>query len=160
MITFQTTLVSDPRWPAYTYIPIPDVVAEHLGKKRVRLKGTVNGHPIECALNSMGKGQFAIMIGAKKRKEAGISLGMQFEMTLEPDESELGMTVPEELQAALDMEPGAWEAFMKISPGKRRGLMVYVKGGASVDTRIKYAWEVVRGSLNGKWKAREGKKPA
>lgn len=158
MITFQTTLVADPRWPAYTMIPVPDEVAAYFGKKRVRLKGTVNHHPIECALNSLGNGQFAIMVGAKKRKEAGISLGMQFQMTLELDESEMGMTVPEELQAALDMEPGAWEAFMKLNPGHRRGLMVYVKGGATVDTRIKYAWEVVRGSLNGKWKAREGKK--
>jgi hypothetical protein len=159
MITFQTTLIADPRWATYTVIPVPEEVAAHFGKKRVRLKGTVNHHPIECALNSLGNGQFGIMVGAKKRKEAGISIGMQFEISLELDESEMGMTVPEELQAALDMEPGAWEAFRKISPGKRRGLMVYVNGGATVDTRIKYAWEVVRGALNGKWTSKGAKNP-
>ena len=122
---------------------IPDKALLKLGiKGTTRLIGTMNGAAFNLAAMSNGEGQYYLVMGLPLRKAAKVKLGNAVKVIAERDPQPKQVTVPEELEAALDNDPKALEIFNGFTPGYRRSVVHYVNGAKRIDTRIKRALEL------------------
>ncbi len=123
---------------------IPDDAVEQLGiQANTRLLVSINGHTFRLAAISNGEGRFFLHLGQPLRQQTGIKNSLHevgFALELDPNPQDIGL--PEELEAALDMDEEAYKVFQSLTPGMQRGLCHYVTTAKKVDTRIKRALEL------------------
>lgn len=129
----------------WTYVDFPRDVKKLFGKKgTVRVKGTVNGVPMDRALMPTARGVHVIVLGVDLRRKAKVKVGDQarFEVWLNtrPDEIEL----PEELSETLDFLPDFKRGWERIKPGMKRSILIWVNSGKTVPTRAKRVAEILR----------------
>ncbi|MFN3528744.1 MAG: YdeI/OmpD-associated family protein [Bacteroidia bacterium] len=120
------------------YAPVPRVAVEELiadGNRRMQC--TINGKlSIHCALMPQ-HGDFFILLNKEVRHKLGLRLGEQIELSLQKDESEYGMPVPDELLEVFGQDPSAFDIFEKLTPGKQRSLIYLVAKVKNTDSRIR-----------------------
>ena len=92
---------------------------------------------------ALGEGRGYITVSKKKLNQFSIALGDVIKVILEPDNSEFGMEVPEELIEIFAQDPEAEKRFMSISPGKQRNIIYYVSGVKNSDLRIERALKLI-----------------
>lgn len=131
------------------FVRVPASVAKFFGTKgRVRVLGTMNGAEIDRALIPNGEGGHEIIIGTDVRKKTkaveGGKVAIEIYRNPNPDEIE----IPEELSAAIEMEPEAVRKFAKMTPGMKRNLAYWVNSGKLPETRVKRALEILRRIMN------------
>ncbi|MFN8714120.1 MAG: YdeI/OmpD-associated family protein [Bacteroidota bacterium] len=127
-------------------ITFPHPVEEVFGTKgRVRFTGTINGVAVEQALMPGRSGFHYISIGGTLRRKLKIHTGdlLSVEITRDtrPDDF---VELPEELIAALELEPKLQKKFDALTPGYKRSLAYWINSGKSIDTRIKRSLEIVK----------------
>ena len=127
------------------YVEVPANVVKKLGGlNKQRLFCSINKHPkFQCGMMALGEGRGYITVSKKKLKEFSITLGDKIDVTLEPDKSEFGMEVPEELIEIFAQDTEAEKRFMSISGGKQRNIIYYVSGVKNSDLRIKRALKLI-----------------
>lgn len=129
---------------AFTYccVEVPAKILKQLPAGRLRLKGTLNGIPIDLAIQYRKSGPRFIMVSkvlARKAKvKTGDAVAVEFKLT-DPEKIE----IPEELQAVLDQDEEGLASWKKLTPGFQRSLTYYVKSVKNVDSRIKRALEII-----------------
>ncbi|MGL5891609.1 MAG: YdeI/OmpD-associated family protein, partial [Bacteroidia bacterium] len=124
-------------------IEFPHSVKEVFGTNgRVRFTGTINGVYIEQALMPAGKGIHIISIGGELRRKLKVRTGdlLTLEITKDTRPADF-VELPEELTAALDLEPEIQKKFEALTPGYKRSLVYWINSGKSIDTRIKRSLE-------------------
>jgi hypothetical protein len=129
---------------AFTYccVLIPEKVQNKLPEGRLRLKGSLNGVPIDLAIQYRKKGPRFIMVSKVLARRAKVKPGdlVDIEFALaDPSVVE----VPEELQAVLDQDDEGRTVWNSITPGLQRSLCYYVKSVRNVDSRIKRALDII-----------------
>lgn len=132
----------------YVRVPMDVSVFFGGGKGRVRVLGTMNGVAIDRALIPDGEGGHEIIIGTDVRKKTKAEPGQRVTFNIyrnpEPDE----INIPEELTAAIEMEPEAVRKFAKMTPGMKRNMAYWVNSGKLPETRAKRAVEILRRLMN------------
>ena len=130
---------------AWTFVEFPHEVHKMFGKKgTVRIKGTINGVPIDRALMPTKSGYHIIVFGTELRKKAKVKVGDRavFEVWLnkKPDELEL----PRELKETLDFFPELAAGWARMKPGMKRSILIWINSGKTVHTRAKRVAELLR----------------
>jgi hypothetical protein len=125
-----------------TFIP-NNVVKELEIKANTRLLVIINGQTFRLAAISNGEEQYFIHLGQPLRNETGIKDSLrphEFTIAIDPNPTDIGL--PEELEAALDLDEEAHEVFDSLSAGIQRSLCYYVNSAKRIETRTKRALEL------------------
>jgi hypothetical protein len=106
-----------------TGIRVPEEVVTGLGShRRPPVRVTVGAHTYRTTVAPMG-GAYFVPLSAENRNLAGVAAGDQVDVDIELDTAPREVTVPAELAAALEREPGARQAFDALSYSKRSASM-------------------------------------
>ncbi|WP_203296624.1 YdeI/OmpD-associated family protein [Luteirhabdus pelagi] len=121
-------------------LKIPDAVAKPFAivkKPRVKVTATHEAKTLEFhAALQKRKGDFYITFGKRHQKELGISANEPFSIQLQEDTTEYGVHMPKELEAVLESDPQAYEAFKELTDGKKRSLIYHIKRIKTSQIRI------------------------
>ncbi len=110
-------------WGAHFVVP-PDVAAYYQKDSAKRAVCTLNGSErYQCGILRGVKSQYVITVNATIRKKLKVVFGDTLQVDLEPDTSEYGLPLTEELKVALELDPDASELFHALTPGKQRTLL-------------------------------------
>lgn len=131
------------------FVRVPSRVTKFFGTKgRVRVLGTMNGEAIDRALIPDGEGGHEIIIGTDVRKKTKSVEGGKVVIEIYRNPSPDEIDIPEELTAAIEMEPEAIQKFAKMTPGMKRNMAYWVNSGKLTETRVKRALEILRRIMN------------
>jgi hypothetical protein len=130
---------------AWHYVEFPHDVEKLFGRKgSVRVKGTVNGVPMDRALLPTKSGYHILVFGTDLRRKAKMKVGdtARFEVWLnkKPDELQL----PAELQETLDFFPDFKAGWERMKPGMKRSMLIWINQGKTVPTRAKRVAELLK----------------
>jgi len=133
-----------------TGIEVPAEVVEGLGKgKRVPVVVTIGSYGYRSTIASMG-GRFLIPLSAEHRAGAGVAAGDAIEVGIEVDTEVRQVAVPDDLQAALAVEPAAGEYFGKLSNSNQSRIVLSVEGAKTAETRQRRIEKAIAALREGK----------
>lgn len=116
---------------------VPPNVVEALGAgKRPPVTVKINGYSYRNTVAVMG-GSYMIGVAAEHREPAGIRGGEDVDVELELDTAPREVTVPAELQAALDADAAAKATFDKLSYSNKSWHALQVTGTNNAETRAR-----------------------
>ncbi len=128
----------DKGYLSLVYIQIPHEIALGLSQSfPCRVICTMNGFSFHAGIVKRGLDGFIIQMGKKSAKNSKLEVGQQVEVKLEPDTTEYGYELPEEMQELLlqdDIGRYNWEA---LNPGHKRSLLHYVCSTKNPELRLK-----------------------
>lgn len=136
-LNYKTHINKLPHLPGH-YIEVPaEIVQQFGGKFKVRLLCTINDKlTFQGGLVALGGGTGYISINNKRLKQLGVQSGDEVQVKLEPDESEFGMEIPEELTEIFNQDDEGKRRFDMLPPGKQRYILYFVAGVKSSQLRI------------------------
>lgn len=141
-ITYTTTITQEEGMDA-TGIPVPAEVVAALGStKRPPVVVTLNGYSYRSTVAPYGD-VFMLPLNKERRAAAGVSAGDEVEITLELDTAPRTVDVPDDLAAALAAQPGAREAFDKLSYSARKEHVRQVESAKAPETRTRRIGKIV-----------------
>jgi hypothetical protein len=133
MVRFRTTILQAGKTAAG--IRIPDEVVESLGAgKRPPVRVTINGYTYRNTVAVMG-GEYMVGVSNEHRQAYGIDGGDEVDVDIELYTAPREVTVPPELQAALDANPAARATFDKLSYSNKSWHALQVTGTKNEETR-------------------------
>ncbi|HXA41799.1 MAG TPA: YdeI/OmpD-associated family protein [Candidatus Solibacter sp.] len=116
-------------------IEIPAAVVDALGSgKRPAVRVTINGHTYRSTIAVMG-GRYLLGVSNENRAAAGVAAGDEIDLELELDTAPREVTVPADLAAALDRDPGAKHYFESLSYSNKLRHVLAIDGAKAADTR-------------------------
>lgn len=129
--------------PAYHYIPIPPEIAEELVEAGTRrIIADLNGTDVRRYLFNNADGEWAIIVGLSKLREAGVHPGDMVIVGLKADPNPDHVEICEEFRVALDQDPEACERFESFTTGKQRSLAHYINSARRTSTRVRRSLEL------------------
>lgn len=118
-MVLQISTVLEPTGPA-TALELTDAqVAELGGGKRAPVRVTIGDRKARLRLAVMG-GKNLIGLSRAARTELGVEIGAAVTATIELDDAERVLDVPEDLSAALDADPRVRAAFEALAYSHRK----------------------------------------
>jgi Domain of unknown function (DUF1905)/Bacteriocin-protection, YdeI or OmpD-Associated len=132
--TFEAAIVEADRGGAYIRVP-PEVVAALGGKGRIPVQATFDGIGYRGSVVSMG-GEKVIGLLKAIRTELDKQPGDRVTVTLEPDQAERSVDVPDDLRAALD-DAGLLDAFRALSYSRQREYVEWIADAKKAATRAR-----------------------
>lgn len=122
------------------YVDVParvtSALAEQATAGRVPVEGTIAGAPFRATLVPVGGGRQRLYVNGGMRAAAGVGVGDVVTVRLHAVPAGQ-VTVPTDLAATLDAEPGARAAFDGLTPAHRRQLLRYVDDARTPATRAR-----------------------
>ena len=116
-------------------IEVPPEVVEALGAgKRPPVRVTLNGYSYRTTVAVMG-GTYMISVSSEHRAASGLKGGDIVDVDLELDTAPREVSVPPELDAALDAEPAARATFDRLSYSNKSWHALQVTGAKTEETR-------------------------
>ena len=132
---FRATLETEGK--TATGINVPAEVVDALGAgKRPRVTVTINGHTYRSSVAVLG-GRYMLGVSAENRAAAGVEGGQEVDVDLELDTAPREVTVPPELQAALDADPAAKATFDALSYSNKSWHALQITGTNNPETRAR-----------------------
>lgn len=130
---FRTTILQTGKTAAG--IEVPEEVVQALGAgRRPPVRVTINGYSYRNTIAVMG-GTYMIGVSNEHRAASGLAGGDVVDVELELDTAPGEVTVPPDLDAALDAEPAARATFDRLSYSNRSWHVLAVEGAKSEETR-------------------------
>src|SRR5215212_9482098 len=111
-----------------------EVVAALGGGKRPPVRVTINGHTYRNTVAVMG-GAFMVGVSAENRAAAGVKGGDEIDVDLDLDTAPREITVPDDLDAALEAVPEARATFDRLSYSNKSWHVLQVTGAKTEETR-------------------------
>ncbi len=97
------------------YVSVPFDVEQVFGKKRVKVKATLQGEPYRGTLVRMGGPHHMLPVLKEIREKIGKSFGDEIEVVVEEDTEPRQVEVPPDMQQALESDPEAKAFFAQLS---------------------------------------------
>jgi hypothetical protein len=120
-----------------TGIEVNEQILEELGSgKKPLVVVTLNGYSYRSAVGKMGN-RFMISLSAENRKNAGVNGGDVIEINLELDTEPRTVEIPADLQKALDKNKIAKANFEKLSPSKKKAIVISINEARTEETKIR-----------------------
>lgn len=137
MVKVQATLQTFDWSIWYYHFPIdPETTKLLTSENHKRVRCTINGQvTMNSALMPLDGGSY-ILVNKTIRKKLGLKDGDKVELSIEKDDSEYGMPMPESFQVLLDQDEIGNKHFQALTPGKQRSLIYIVQKVKSVDKQI------------------------
>jgi len=130
---FRTTILTTGKTTAG--IEVPAEVVEALGAgKRPPVRVTINGYTYRNTVAVMG-GTYMIGVSNEHRAASGLKGGDVVDVNLELDTAPREVSVPADLDAALNAEPAARATFDRLSYSNKAWHALQVEGAKSDETR-------------------------
>lgn len=118
-----------------TGMAVPAHVVEALGKgKRPPVRVTLAGYTYRSTIAPMG-GRFFIPVSAEVRSSANVAAGDEVDVDVELDTEPREVTVPPDLQEALQSHPEARARFDALSYSNQRRHVLSIEGAKTPETR-------------------------
>lgn len=131
-----------------TGIPVPaDVVTALNAGKRAPVVVTVGGHSYRTTVAPYG-GEYFVPLAAENREAAGVAAGQEVTVGLELDTAPREVTLPDDLEAALDDEARA--AYDRLSFTHRKEWVRWIEEAKKPETRTTRVAKTVEGLKAGK----------
>jgi hypothetical protein len=135
MPTFTAILKQEGKTATGIEVP-PEIMAALSGGKKPALTVTLNKYVYRTTVGVMG-GRSMIPVSAEHRGKAGLTAGDTVSVRVELDTEPRTVTVPDDLQAALNVNPAARAAFEKLSYSGKRQHTLSVEGTTNPETRAR-----------------------
>jgi uncharacterized protein YdeI (YjbR/CyaY-like superfamily) len=108
-------------------------------RKRLRVKGTINGFPFRTSLFGSAQGGHVLLVNKRMQKGGNVSMGGTAEIVLEPDLDERTATVPPELMKMLKEDRLLKKWFEQLSYSMRKWIADMIAAPKSADARVRRA---------------------
>jgi hypothetical protein len=133
-----------------TGFEIPEDVVTALGAgRRPAVRVTVNGHTYRSTVAVMG-GAHMLPLNAENRAAAGVAAGDEVRVEVILDTEPREVTVPDDLAAALAVDPAARAYFDGLSYSNKRGFVQLIEGAKTDETRQRRVAKAVATLREGK----------
>lgn len=117
------------------YVTVPFDVAQAFGKKRVKIKASIDGEPYRGSLVRMGGPRHRLGVLKEIREKIGKGPGDEVQVTLEEDTEPRVIEVPADLHEALKSSPEAEAFFQKLSYTHQREYVRWIEQAKREQTR-------------------------
>jgi hypothetical protein len=118
-----------------TFVTIPFDVEQEFGKKRVKVKATIDSEPYRGSLVRMGTECHMLLVLKEIRARIGKSAGDEMQVTLEEDLEPRLVEIPPDLQAALVSDPAAAAFYHNMSYTRQRETVKWIESARRDQTR-------------------------
>ena len=108
-------------------------------RKRLRVKGTINGFPFRTSLFGSTRGGHVLLVNKKMQKGGKVGPGDTAAIVLEPDLEERTASVPPELAAQLKQERSLKAWYESLNYSMRKYITDLVTGPKSAESRKRRA---------------------
>lgn len=132
--TFEAVITQHENMNA-AYIEPPFSVPEVFGAKRVKVLATFDGVEYRGSLVFMN-GRYCIGMTQEIRNKIGKTFGDKVLVTLEKDEEERVVEIPDDLQQAFSTNPNAFKAYEKLSYTKKKEIVTGILQAKKEETRL------------------------
>jgi Bacteriocin-protection, YdeI or OmpD-Associated/Domain of unknown function (DUF1905) len=129
------------------FVSVPFDVEQVFGKKRVKVKATLQGAPYRGTLVRMGGPHHMLPVLKEIREKIGKSFGDEIEVVVEEDTEPRQVEVPPDLQQALESDPEAKAFFAQLSYTHQREYVRWIieaKRNQTRQDRIHRAIEMLK----------------
>jgi len=133
--TFRAIIQCADRGGAFVTVPFD--VEQAFGKKRVKVKATIDGEPYRGTLVRMGGPDHILGVLKEIRDRIGKGPGDEVEVTLQEDTEPRVIELPADLQEALKSRPKAAEFFQQLSYTHQREYVRWIEEAKRGQTRRK-----------------------
>lgn len=118
-----------------TGIEVPAKIVAALGpSRRPPVRATIKGYTYRSSVASMG-GKFMLGVSAEVRKNAGVAGGDEVDIDIELDTERREVTVPADLNTALDRDPAARRFFDGLAYSHKLRHVLAIDGAKTAETR-------------------------
>jgi hypothetical protein len=131
--TFRALIESEESGGAFVTIPFD--VEQEFGKKRVKVKATIDGEPYRGSLVRMGSPSHMLLVLKEIRSRIEKGPGDEVLVIIEEDLDPRTVEVPPDFQAALDGDPQASSFFQEMSYTHRRETVRWIESARREQTR-------------------------
>ncbi|KRE35416.1 YdeI/OmpD-associated family protein [Paenibacillus sp. Soil522] len=134
---FEAVLVKPAAVGSWTYVTVPFDVEELFGRKsQVRVKGTINGIAYKGSLMPHGNGTHFMVVNQALRDAAEVTAGCMVSVTMEHDEEERVVQVPDDFARQLEANEAAGAFFGQISYSYQKEYVSWIEAAKKPETRI------------------------
>ena len=117
------------------FVIIPFDVEQKYGKKRVKIKATIEGEPYRGTLVRMGSPHHMLLVLKEIREKIGKDIGDKVSIELEEDIEPRVVEIPPDLQHALNAAPLAQAYFNRLSFTHQKEYVRWVTEAKRPETR-------------------------
>lgn len=116
-VRFKAVLVRKPGSGVWTYVLLPQRASASFGTRgRVRVRGTINGHPIETTALPRGDGAHYLVVRRAVREAIAAVPGDTVRVVLEQDLGPVRLRLPRDVRQALEANPESLTRFESLPP--------------------------------------------
>lgn len=142
---FRGTIDRDREKGSWSWVEFPHDVQKLFGtRSSVRMKGTINGIPVDRALIPTKSGYHVIIVNNEMRRKFKAKVGDTVTVELWRNSDPNEVDVPEELQETLEFMEELNAAWQRLRPSVQRGICYWISSGKTIPTRAKRVAEVLR----------------
>lgn len=133
------------------YVAVPFDVAEVFGQRgTVRVRGRVDDFEFESSVAPMGGGQHVLGLHKATREAIGKGIGDKVHVVIERDTRERVVSVPPDLDRALDASPAARENFNNFAFTHRKEYVAWIESAKRQETRERRIAQAIEKLADGK----------
>jgi hypothetical protein len=120
-----------------TFVTVPIDVEAVFGKKRVKVRATIDGVPYRGTLVRMGTPCHMLLVLKEIREQIGKGTGDEVDVSIEEDIEPRVVEVPADLQLAFAEEPDAARKFDALSYTHRKEYVTWITEAKRPETRMR-----------------------
>jgi hypothetical protein len=130
---FKTVIIQSGKTATGIEVP-PEVVAGLGSSKKPPVRVTLKGYTYRTTVATMG-GKFMVGVSEDVRQHAGVGGGQTVDVTMELDTEPREISVPDDMQRALDKDKAAKKTFEGLSYSNKRRLVEPIVAAKAPETR-------------------------
>ena len=114
---------------------VPFDVEQVFGKKRVKVKATIEGEQYQGSLVRMGGPEHMLIILKSIREKIGKTFGDEVEVEVEEDTGQREVSLPQDIRQALENDPEAAAIFRRLAYSHQKEYVQWIDGAKREQTR-------------------------
>ncbi len=117
------------------FVTVPFDVEKAFGKKRVKIKATIDGEPYRGSLVRYGSPQFMLLILKEIRQKISKTFGDEVTVEMEEDLELRQVDLPQDFLAALQANPAEYDFYKQLSYSHQREYVLWINEAKRDQTR-------------------------